>query len=79
MTTSSRNLSLEWGKENFDLVRNSSTVLNVLLEVLRKRYTALEKEETSPEHFDKPSWNERQAYLLGRKKEIAETIRLLQG
>lgn len=79
MTTSSDRFSLEWGKENLDLVKNSSIVLGILTDVLRKRLTALEKEETSPEHFDKPSWNERQAYLLGRKKELTETLRLLKG
>ena len=73
-----KGISLEWGPENLDLVKNSSSILGVLSDVLKKRLAALEKEETSPEHFDKPEFAVRQAYILGRKKEIAETLRLIQ-
>ena len=72
-------LSVEWGKENLDLVKNSSTVLSILSGVLEKRLRALEVEEMSPASFDKPNWTEHHAYLLGRKKELTEALKLLKG
>ena len=79
MMTSPRNLSLEWGKDNFDLVKNSSSVLGVLADVLRKRLAALESEELSPEHFHKPEVFARQCYISGRKKELTEALKLIKG
>lgn len=53
-------------------VRNSTKVLARFREILSAKLEHIETYELNDDHFTKPAWAERQAFILGYKKAIKE-------
>lgn len=64
-------------KQLEDTIRNSTTVLSRLLDILKDKRTALNQVETKLESYDNPSWAHKQAFLNGKRAEVEEVINLL--
>lgn len=65
-------------REDFEkYIRNSSLLIDRLVDILRTRGVAISSKETSEETFDNPSWSHKEAYLLGRKAELKSILALL--
>jgi hypothetical protein len=79
-------ISLKWFKgerdkkarEDFErMLRNDGVVLGRLREVLNDLRNEVERQETSIEDFDSPSWALKQASRLGEKRGLTKVIDLL--
>lgn len=58
-------------KEKFlQALFGSNIVVERLKEILVEQYESIERSETSDEHFRTPEWATRQAYFLGKKKQL---------
>jgi hypothetical protein len=61
----------EAAKENFRTVLvSSSIVVDRLIELLQQMEDELSAKEINESHFDKPSWEVRQAFYLGQKARL---------
>jgi hypothetical protein len=55
--------------EFIQLVSNSTTVLNRLLDIMELGQDGITRSEFSEDDFSVPAWSERQAYRNGRRSE----------
>lgn len=55
----------------------SQTALRRLKVLLLQRLESLDTMETKEAAFDNPSWASKQAWIVGRKKELKDTLELL--
>lgn len=77
-------LKTEWTRhlpkdqqEDFEkYIRNSSLLIDRLVDILRTRGVTISARETSEETFESPSWSHKEAYLLGRKAELKSILSL---
>jgi hypothetical protein len=58
-------------------IRSSTIALNRLKAILSQRLQSLEDAEVSLEMFS-TDWSHRQAFIVGQKRELRETLKLLQ-
>lgn len=66
-------------KENFEkLLRNSTTVLSRLRDILKERDAEIRRAELSVEDFSLVGWDYRAAFRTGQKSALAEIESLLQ-
>lgn len=83
----SKQLPLDWtkhlanqpeDKDNLEkTIRNSTTTLTRLLDVLEEKKSTINTIETSIKSYDDPSWAYKQAYLNGKRASLEEVINLL--
>lgn len=84
----SRDIQIEWVKhlkrgtkeyEEFkSLVRNSTTILDRLSDILKEQMDALETSELSEKQYDQSNWAMLQAHRNGKKQQIVATLALLK-
>lgn len=61
-------------KQEFEVaLRNSTTAITRLLEILDSQESSLESLENTIDQFNTPSWSERQAWINGKKAQIKST------
>jgi hypothetical protein len=88
MTSHNRSniISLAWfrgerdkkAKDDFEkMLRNDGVVLGRLRDVINDLRSEIERQETSVEDFDSPSWALKQASRLGEKRGLNKVIDLL--
>jgi hypothetical protein len=66
-------------KTNFEsLLRNSTTVLSRLRDILKEKEEDLTSQECSNDDFLQPGWEYRQAFRLGQKAQLREIQSLLK-
>ena len=86
----SKNLPVVWtkhlkgdSKDNFEqLLRNSSTVLSRLTEIIEEKEESLYKSSVSISDFDEPNWSHKQAFRNGQMsglKEVRELLEFIKG
>lgn len=60
-------------KQDFvNAIRNSTVVINRLKDIVHERIKALDHNENLEASFDVPGWDYKQAYRIGRRKELQE-------
>lgn len=61
-----------------EILLNSKLFTLRLTTILDEQIRALENEEVSSEHFNKPGWDVREAFFLGQKKKLRELKSLFE-
>lgn len=61
-----------------EILLNSKLFTIRLVTILDEQIRALENEEVSSEHFNKPGWAEREAFFLGQKKKLRDLRALFE-
>jgi hypothetical protein len=81
-----RQLPVQWtkhlkdskSKEDFELLlRNSTTVLSRLLDIIKEEEETLQRGQYSYEDFKDPNWHYKQAFRNGESKRLKQTRELL--
>ena len=53
-----------------EILLNSRLFTERLTQIIDGQLQSLEGEEVSSDHFNKPGWDTRQAFILGQKKQL---------
>ena len=69
-------LDPDQAKEMIEVLSHQNMVANRIKEILEMSLKSLEDAEESEKNFLAPEWVPRQAYFLGRKKEIKQLLKL---
>jgi hypothetical protein len=71
---------LPQGKERDELenlIRNSTTVLGRLRDIVLKEIEGIEHWEKNPNYYDNPCWSHKQAHMNGQRSSYQDLLRLL--
>ena len=59
------------------LVYNSQAILERIQTILEEQRASIIAEQTKEANFESPSWSEKQAYQMGRLRELNELLSLV--
>jgi ABC-type microcin C transport system duplicated ATPase subunit YejF len=65
-------------KKNFEAaVRNSTTALGRLKDILQEDLDSIDRAETAEKQFEDPNWSHKQAYWNGQRSKVLNLLKLV--